>query len=325
MNKQPLVSVIIPVYNAEKYLRKCIEQISSQTYTNTEIILVDDGSSDNSLSICREYSAKDSRIRVFTKENAGVSSARNMGMDEATGQWIMFLDSDDWLENNAIEKLVTTASDNEADVVLFEYSVDYPDGRSVVHQHKNLEGKMSIQNAVYHTISGTNRFAWSKFYKREFVSSTRFDENIHHGEDTLFACLVMAKCKSAYFLANPLYRYVQSEGSATRKTYFNKRLLSGKEAYLRLIDLCKEKFPQLTDTTVSYYLEILMIIIMDMYKDKKGNKNHIKEFTSEIRKNKKTVVRCSNCSKSTKIKVSLCSLHPTLMVWFRRLTQKRFN
>ena len=104
MNMNLLVSVVIPVYNAEKYIHKCIDGILSQTYHNTEIILVDDGSADNSLSICKEYAQKDSRIRVFSKENGGVSSARNMGMDEATGCYLMFLDSDDWLENDTIEK-----------------------------------------------------------------------------------------------------------------------------------------------------------------------------------------------------------------------------
>ena len=324
MNMNPLVSVVIPVYNAEKYIHKCIDGILSQTYHNTEIILVDDGSADNSLSICKEYAQKDSRIRVFSKENGGVSSARNMGMDEATGCYLMFLDSDDWLENDTIEKLVKSALDSSADVVVFEYSVDYPDGRSDVHRHENLKGNMTIQDAVYHTIAGTNRFAWSKLYKREYVGNIRFDETIHHGEDTLFACLVMAQCRSAYFLPEPLYRYVQSEGSATRKSYFNTRLLSGKEAYLRLIDLCKEKFPAITDTAVSCYLEILMIIIMDMYKDKKAHRKYIREFTREIRKNRKTVLRSKKASKNTKLKVMLCSISPSLMVGFRKFTQKRF-
>ncbi|MBQ7999661.1 MAG: glycosyltransferase family 2 protein [Ruminococcus sp.] len=325
MKSQPLVSVVIPVYNAENYIRTCIEQILSQTYKNMEIIFVDDGSTDNSRRICLEYADKDSRIVVYSKENGGVSSARNMGIEKATGDFLLFLDSDDWLENDAISKLVSACTENTADVVIFEYSVDYPDGRKVVHTHKNLEGKMSVCDAVFHSIVGTNRFVWSKFYKRSAIKNIRFDETIHHGEDTLFACLVMAECRSAYFLAEPLYRYVQSENSATRKSYFNKRLLSGREAYLGLVNLCKEKFPEITDVAVSSYLEILMMIIMYMYKEPKKYKGHIKEFAREIRSNRKTIYKCKSCPKSTKLKVALCSVSPTLMVWFRKLTQKRFG
>ncbi len=325
MNSKPLVSVVIPVYNAEAYIRTCIEQILSQTYENLEIIFIDDGSKDKSRDICLEYAEKDNRIKVYTKENGGVSSARNMGIGKATGDFLLLLDSDDWLENDTVSKLVNASSENSADVVLFEYSVDYPQGKSVVHTHKELEGRMSVSDAVYHTIAGTNRFAVTKFYKREKIGSTRFDETIHHGEDTLFACLVLANCESAYFLAEPMYRYVQSEGSATRKDYFNKRLLSGKDAYLALIDLCKEKFPEIADVAIYCYLEILMIIIMDMYKAPKENREYIKDFTKEIREYRKTVCRCSRCPKSTKLKVTLCSVNPTLMVWLRKITQKRYD
>ena len=100
-----LISVIVPVYNVEKYLNKCLDSIISQTYTNLEIILIDDGSTDNCGKICDEYASKDKRIKVIHKENAGVSSARNYGIQCATGDWIMFVDSDDWIEFDAINSI----------------------------------------------------------------------------------------------------------------------------------------------------------------------------------------------------------------------------
>lgn len=115
-----LISVIVPVYNAEKYLRKCIDSVLAQTYENYEILLIDDGSTDNSLIICNEYKEKNNKVKVFHKENGGASSARNVGLKEAKGKYIYFLDSDDWLREDALHKLIFTAHNEGADLVFCE-------------------------------------------------------------------------------------------------------------------------------------------------------------------------------------------------------------
>ena len=107
----PKISVIVPVYNTEKYLHRCIDSILAQTFTDFELLLIDDGSKDNSGAICDEYAAKDSRVRVFHKENGGVSSARNLGLDNVRGEWVTFVDSDDWVEKEYIELFVKNIDD----------------------------------------------------------------------------------------------------------------------------------------------------------------------------------------------------------------------
>ena len=113
-----LVSIIVPVYNAERYLHRCIDSVLAQTYTNFELLLINDGSKDNSGEICDKYAVKDSRIRVFHKENGGVSSARNMGIDEAKGEWLSFIDSDDWIEPTMYEKMLQELIGNNADICM---------------------------------------------------------------------------------------------------------------------------------------------------------------------------------------------------------------
>ena len=131
---EDLISVIVPIYNVEKYINRCIDSIIEQTYTNLEIILVDDGSTDNSGSICDEYAKKDNRIKVIHKENGGVSSARNVGLDTAIGQYITFVDSDDYIEKKYCEILLKTLKKQKADCVACGYNRIY----------KNKEEKMSM-------------------------------------------------------------------------------------------------------------------------------------------------------------------------------------
>ena len=117
MNDKPLISVIVPIYNTEKYLKKCLDSIINQTYKNLQIILIDDGSGDNSGEICDEYATKDSRIQVIHKQNAGVTAARNDGLDMATGDYIGFVDSDDWIEPNMYEEMMANLIKTGADFV----------------------------------------------------------------------------------------------------------------------------------------------------------------------------------------------------------------
>lgn len=125
---QPKISVIVPVYNDEKWLRRCVDSILTQTYTDFELLLVDDGSTDGSGAICDEYTAKDSRVHVFHQPNGGVSSASNLGLDNARGEWISFVDSDDWMDMNYLESLLTV--DNVAEFRLSPFCIEYTDGVS---------------------------------------------------------------------------------------------------------------------------------------------------------------------------------------------------
>lgn len=222
-----LISVIIPVYNAEKYLRQCIDSVLSQTYINYEIILVDDGSKDNSLAICNQYKDSNENIKVFHKENGGASSARNVGIKEANGKYIYFLDSDDYIENNTLQKLVMCLIENSADLVFFEGRVVSENGickgnyeyRNHYSSDKaHLVMKKMLRNKEFHV--GTPFF---------FISKKIFDDNnlwFKEGvmyEDMLMSYQLFSFAVKAAHLHEKLYvrRYRNASVMTSKVTKFN--------------------------------------------------------------------------------------------------------
>lgn len=316
-----LISIIVPGFNIEKYVCRCLNSIVCQSYKNLEVILVDDGSTDRTGDIFDDYAKRDHRIKVFHKTNGGVSSARNLGLKQAEGDYVLFLDGDDWLEEDAVKILVDVAKKYLCDVILFEYSVDYTDNYQIICLHPELQGVMTIQQAIKNTITPVNRFAVSKMYKRKILQQVFFDETIHLGEDTLFACEAMSNGHSAYFVSAPLYHYVQSSNSATRKTYFDERMLTGKISYYKLIKLCQEYYPEIKNIAVCNYVELLMTIVMDMYKEPSKNEIWIEEYTKEVRRYVLKLIKMKCCSNSTKLKAMLCCVNPSLMVKARTYSQ----
>ena len=183
-----LISIIVPVYNAEKYISKCIESLISQTYTKLEIILINDGSTDLSGNVCDEYSKKDSRIKVIHIENSGVSKARNVGINNANGDWIVFVDADDWLEANFCEKLYdATMSNKEVDIVCSGYKRIYSDKEEII----NCGRQKIIYDASQYLLKLLNvqngyGFCHMKLIRKKSINEVRFNENIKVGEDALF-------------------------------------------------------------------------------------------------------------------------------------------
>ena len=215
-NISPLVSIIIPVYNSEKTLYRCIGSILSQALKNWELILIDDGSKDKSSSICDEYAKNDDRIKVFHKENGGVSSARNLGIDKAKGKWITFVDSDDWIVNGALD---INYNEIDEDLLLFSYY-------SMSLQEKKLErideciltNKENLNSFLSEYLINTIfRSPWSKLFKREKLTNIRFDEKIRIGEDTLFMLDFLKEIQSCRVFNKVFYVYNECENSLSSK------------------------------------------------------------------------------------------------------------
>lgn len=213
---QPLISIIIPVYNVEKYLDRCVNSVIKQTYSNLEIILIDDGSSDSSGILCDELAIKDSRIKVTHKKNGGVSSARNCGMEIATGEYIAFVDSDDWIASDMYEYCMNLMNLYSADVVEINYKavsdeyhmVDNQD--EIVHFYKSeriLEHFMIVT-----TISSGGYSVWRCLFKKKSLSSIRFrDGKIN--EDIDYKYMALANCKTMIVSNKIKYFYYQSGNS----------------------------------------------------------------------------------------------------------------
>ena len=217
---EPLISVIIPVYNVEPYLARCLDSVLSQTHTNLEVLIVDDGSTDNSGLICDEISKKDGRVRVSHKASGGVSSARNAGMDAARGDWVAFVDADDWIEPDMLEKLLRAASENGAQMAGCGYVQYRPGGNRVKVTCPELDGFVRSADILEYYIR-ENDFVrvWSLIYSRDMLESDgagskiRFNKELLLREDTPFVVEAMLVAGSFAYVPEALYHYCWREGS----------------------------------------------------------------------------------------------------------------
>ena len=218
------VSIIVPVYNVEKYIERCIASLVSQTYKDLEIIFVDDGTEDNAGKICDEYALKDNRIIVYHNENLGVAYSRNFGIDKATGEAVMFVDSDDHIEPETVEKMVAGMKDTNADMVtLNRYYIDAGKSVSVVESiYKGLYEGEKVKELIRkkfsknpHEIFFTG--TWGKLYKASILKekNIRFANGVALGEDSIFVLNYMFNCNSVFCSDYIGYHYVKYDGSVT--------------------------------------------------------------------------------------------------------------
>ena len=213
-----MLSVVIPIYNAEKYLERCIKSICDQTYSNIEIILIDDGSKDNSHVICDKFAAEDKRIKVIYKENGGVSSARNRGLDVAQGEYITFIDSDDWINPDLLERLM--AQIGQADMAVGGYTTVSKAGNV---EQKYKDESLTCPECVCSKFDGlyANNFfnaPFAKIYKRNILGTQRFDLSVALGEDFLFNLEYLSKCCKIKTVSSVGYFYnCMNESAATKK------------------------------------------------------------------------------------------------------------
>lgn len=197
------ISIIVPFYNSNKTIKKCLDSIVSQTYTNFEALLINDGGNDNSIDIVREYMKKDSRIKLIDKKHAGVSSARNEGIRNASGSYIEFLDSDDYLEPNMLERLMETSKNTDADIVVCDYR--HPTFKNYLG-NATLDATDINDLRRYYQTTFAVVVPWNKLYKREVIK-TFFDESIHFCEDELFGLANMFNAKKIVGIDDKLYNY----------------------------------------------------------------------------------------------------------------------
>ena len=248
---QPKISVIVPVYNVEKYLNKCIESIVNQTYRNLEIILVDDGSPDNCPQMCDEWAKKDDRIIVIHKENGGLSDARNKGLDIATGEYIGFVDSDDWIDLDLYECFVSKFKKNNASIIACNVVKVYEDKieKNINEVKKEV---YNVEEALNELIHGRTFRAvvWNKLYHKNTINKIRFPYGKTH-EDEFFTYKVLSNANKLIYVPNKFYYYRQRSGSimnlwSTKHLdvleAFNERLYFLKQNYSNLYILDKYTF-----------------------------------------------------------------------------------
>lgn len=282
-----LISIVIPVYNVEKYVRRCIESVQKQTYKNLEIILVDDGSTDSSGKICDEYANKDQRIVVIHKKNGGLSDARNKGINIAQGKYIGFVDSDDWISEKMYEILYNNIIKYEADISSCEL-IRTRNVNEIINNQKynnevytyNLDEYMKIffkvgtQKCVY--------YAWNKLYKKELIEKDLYPIGLT-SEDVEGTFKALIKCQRIVNVNYPYYYYFINENSITGKKFSNKHfdLL---QIWDNVIDICQKNKPEYLQMAIlnRKRIDYTLLMRMAMQLSYKEIENEYKEETEKL-------------------------------------------
>ena len=249
-----MISIIIPVYNSEKTISRCLDSILSQSYLDWEAICIDDGSGDNSGSILDEFQNIDNRFKIVHTQNCGVSSARNRGLELAKGEWVTFADSDDWLEYTAFEEYLKAAKMYNSDVVRAGYIRHFDDGRTETIRFDD-DATFTDVSSFFCSLERKEHYSWlwTMIIRRECIGDIRFDEKINYLEDHIFSYQCYFNCKRMAVVAKPTYNYcIHNSGSlstcndpyvlseASKQEYILKsRMVAGKDKDMqRIVDDC---------------------------------------------------------------------------------------
>lgn len=308
-----MISVVVPIFNVEKYLTECIESILNQTYKDFELILVNDGSTDNSLKICNEYLKKDERIRVINKENGGLSSARNSGIEVAKGEYIAFIDSDDLINENMFEKMMKIAIEKNADIVQCNYQEFYDESEinsniDISNEIEELNNIEALHKFYENGKSACAVVAWNKIYKTKLFNDVRYPFGRVH-EDVFTTHKLLYKANKIICIKDKFYYYRQRANSITTNKYNKKRL--------DILDAIEERanfLKNIVGNEELYNLEIRNYsynIMLSYSKYKESNPNDeatLKEIKERAKRMFKKFMKCKKISIKRKVKLVLFML-----------------
>lgn len=259
----PLVSVIIPVYNTEKYLNQCINSVLAQTLSDIEVLLIDDGSTDGSGKICDDYARKDKRIHVIHTSNHGVSHARNKGLEQAKGEYISFIDSDDWIDPDMIATLYRLIQTHHADLSTCGYIIEDENGsviynikEKVIYTLNKWDAIYSLFHDKYYKYKGN---LCDKLYNKSIIErqQLKFNEKIYYNEDRLFIFQYLNECQSMAYTTSPYYHYIMRPTSAMNRV---------RNTYQEKSSTFMDAFDIMTVTATTYPTNIRQILSIDYTK-----------------------------------------------------------
>lgn len=326
MNREPLLSVIVPVYNVEKYLAKCVDSILNQTYSNLEIILVNDGSRDFSGSICDVFVQKDSRVQVIHKENGGLSSARNMGIEAATGEYITFVDSDDWIESDAYEHLMGLMERNQVQLVCGgNYNVDEDTGERTLGVCPRKEEVITTEEMV------GRMFLWQdcdssvcdKIFHRDLLDHFRFPVG-KVCEDVSVTYRILLSTDRVAFSNRPFYNYLQRSGSISRTSEITEKTFHFSQHTEVIYSYIREHHPAIENQArylrVRSLAHILLLLEQAEPQVRQQFAVEYRHARKELKKHSAFILRCPWLSKKEKATDLLLNLgmYRTLRPVFHR-------
>lgn len=253
----PLITVVLPIYNVAKWLDTCIQSIVKQTYRNLQIILVDDGSTDESPTICEHWAAKDSRINVVHQRNAGLSAARNTGLRLRKGEYVCFVDSDDYVEHNYVERMLNTARAEQADMVVCNIQREDENGNTLTEETDSSFETKTLTNRQYMVYALQSDWkhivAWNKLYRSEIWDDLTYPVGKIHEDEFVFAQLVV-RCHRVACINDVLYHYVRHEGSIMNKKHSIRNLDRIEALCQRFLFLNENNFNECLPDTFSAIL-----------------------------------------------------------------------
>lgn len=311
------ISIIVPVYNTSEYLEKCLYSLINQTIKNIEIIVVNDGSTDNSLEIINKIAKDDQRIKVYNKKNGGLSSARNYGIEKSTGKYIGFVDSDDYVREDMYEILGKNLENSFADMSICRWYIvenEIKKECSFKTENKILNSEDAINLLLSH--SSFDNFVVTKLYKRELFDNIRFDEG-KLLEDLLIMYKLINKARLISLCSEPLYYYVQRNNSITNS--LNKKLDEKCfDAFVIRKKELQKMYPKLNNRINSNYFTANKLYFMISLRSKNRNKKFEKDRIKCMRKNIKYVWKDNSIPFRVKISSTLISIFPYLYFVLRR-------
>lgn len=313
MNCDNKISIVIPAYNIAPYLPRCLDSVLSQTYKNLEIIVVDDGSTDNTAEVMREYANRDSRIVPIYKENTGVSDTRNKGLDIATGDYIGFVDGDDYIEDNMYEVLLNNAVKYNADISHCGYKLKFPDNDydfystgKIIEQDKQ-QGIIDLLEATL-----IEPGIWNKLFRRDIVDNIRMKRELKNNEDLLFNIMAFARAEKSVFEDKPLYNYIMRTNSATTSSglTYNK-VFDGLKVRNIITDMFKDDsrvYPIALHSQLRIAIQTYRNVTTNKQaKEFKAEQKNIKKQVAELYKKAKPLGVLSKRTKLDSILIIYCS------------------
>lgn len=308
----PKISIIVPVYKVEQYINKCVDSILNQTFKDFEVILIDDGSPDNCGKICDEYANKDERIKVIHKKNGGLSSARNAGLDIAKGEYIGFVDSDDYIEPDMYEILYNLSENNECDIVSCSSIIHYMDetvvngGHGIFIHNKEEAMKTMLEGKLYDEV------VWVKLFKKSVIGNIRFPIGRIY-EDTSFTYKVIDKATKVATIGEAKYNYIKHENSIMSNAIKDVKI-DAVIAYEEMYSFMEKKYPQLCDL-VTLKLANSSMAVMNLIARQDEFKKHKENYfkVARILNSKfKRTIKLNEYPRNVKILLSANRINPIL-------------
>lgn len=316
------ISVIIPVYNTEKYLEKCINSVLNQSFHQFEIILVEDGTKDNSAKICDLYAQKDSRVKVIHQENCGLALSRRNGVRKAAGKYVTFLDSDDWIDEEMLSALYKAIEENKADMACSQFKRVFPDGKEkkASSQFPDIvcDDLDSMVNHM-HVTRYINASAGSKLIKKELINKVYFPDNLAIGEEHNMVSQLLWNASRVVITDAAYYNYYMRSDSISHAGY-NRKYESSLENYIKIESDFERAFPKYKTYLRGFYAEYEMAVMTAMCRNKnydwiviKRLRNHMREQMTDICSNKTTPFYLKCCA------VMICFVPGVFIILFRGL------